>query len=273
MSQRDHYEPGVPCWVDTLQPNAPAAMEFYGGVFGWEFVPLDSASEGAGEYFVARFRTHAVAGVGAQTVDGAPQGSAWNTYVAVAAVDDAVERARSAGGTLVGGSSDLSSAARVAYIRDPTGAVIGMWEAKLRHGAELVNDSPAWVLSQLRTTDCDTVEVFYSAVFGWQPEPFALGEREITLCRLPGYVGGVPDQPVPRDVVAIIRPIEPDQGQPHWSVNFWIDDVDAAAVAIPRMGGRVISEPRNVPGSRTAVFSDPSGAVFMVDTVDTGQDT
>ena len=37
MSQRDDYEPGVPCWVDTLQPDPEAAMAFYGALFGWEF--------------------------------------------------------------------------------------------------------------------------------------------------------------------------------------------------------------------------------------------
>ena len=28
MSQRDDYEPGVPSWVDTLQPDPEAAMAF-----------------------------------------------------------------------------------------------------------------------------------------------------------------------------------------------------------------------------------------------------
>ena len=32
MSQRDDYEHGVPCWVDTLQPDPDTAMAF---LFGW----------------------------------------------------------------------------------------------------------------------------------------------------------------------------------------------------------------------------------------------
>ena len=31
------YPPGVPCWVDTGQPDVEAATEFYGGIFGWTF--------------------------------------------------------------------------------------------------------------------------------------------------------------------------------------------------------------------------------------------
>jgi uncharacterized protein len=34
MSERNGYEPGVPCWVDTLQPDAAAAVGFYSGLFG-----------------------------------------------------------------------------------------------------------------------------------------------------------------------------------------------------------------------------------------------
>ena len=37
MPERDGYIPGVPCWVDTSQPDPGAALAFYGGLFGWEF--------------------------------------------------------------------------------------------------------------------------------------------------------------------------------------------------------------------------------------------
>ena len=33
MSARDQYEHGVPCWVDTMQPDPGAAIDFYAGVF------------------------------------------------------------------------------------------------------------------------------------------------------------------------------------------------------------------------------------------------
>ncbi len=36
MLERSEYPPGVPCWIDT-QPDAEAAVQFYGGLFGWEF--------------------------------------------------------------------------------------------------------------------------------------------------------------------------------------------------------------------------------------------
>jgi hypothetical protein len=37
MTGRDGYPAGVPCWVDTEQPDPVAATEFYGPLFGWDF--------------------------------------------------------------------------------------------------------------------------------------------------------------------------------------------------------------------------------------------
>lgn len=34
MSERDDYPPGVPCWVDTVQADAEAAVRFYGELMG-----------------------------------------------------------------------------------------------------------------------------------------------------------------------------------------------------------------------------------------------
>jgi hypothetical protein len=36
MSDRDGYEPGVPCWVATIEPDPEAAAAFYGELFGWD---------------------------------------------------------------------------------------------------------------------------------------------------------------------------------------------------------------------------------------------
>ena len=65
MLERDGYPQGVPCWVDTAQPDPQAAVEFYGGLFGWEFedrMPADAP----GNYFVATIRGKDVAAIGSQ---------------------------------------------------------------------------------------------------------------------------------------------------------------------------------------------------------------
>jgi len=37
MRERDGSLPGVPCGVDTSQPDPEAAVAFYRGLFGWDF--------------------------------------------------------------------------------------------------------------------------------------------------------------------------------------------------------------------------------------------
>ena len=50
MPERDGYIPGVPCWVDTSQPDPDAAVDFYGGLFGWEFEDVMPAGTRGAKY-------------------------------------------------------------------------------------------------------------------------------------------------------------------------------------------------------------------------------
>ena len=52
MPERDGYIPGVPCWVDTSQPDPDAAVSFYGDLFGWQFQNFEGSPT---EYHMARF--------------------------------------------------------------------------------------------------------------------------------------------------------------------------------------------------------------------------
>ena len=57
------------------------------------------------------------------------------------------------------------------------------------------------------------------------------------LWRLPGYVGGVPEQPVSREVVAVMAQTA-DGEVAHWRVDFWIADADAAAARAAELAAR-----------------------------------
>jgi predicted enzyme related to lactoylglutathione lyase len=109
-------------------------------------------------------------------------------------------------------------------------------------------------------------KAFYGTVFGWRPDVFDADGVAITLWRLPGYVGGEPQQPVPRDVVAVMAPMgdRSRAARAHWSVDFWVDSADATAERAARLGGRILVPPHDTPGFRTAVLADPAGAAFSV---------
>jgi predicted enzyme related to lactoylglutathione lyase len=130
-------------------------------------------------------------------------------------------------------------------------------------------------MSSLNTRDPEAANEFYGAVFGWSTSSLDLGGSEATMWHVPGYVGGEPQQPVPRDVVATMTPIGdqlPDDVAPHWSVDFWVGDVDGAAEKAADLGGRVVAPPYDIPGTplRQAVLADPKGAAFSVTKVTVG---
>jgi uncharacterized protein len=267
MSERDGYQAGVPCWVASVHPDPEKAVAFYTELFGWEAEETMGANS-PGKYYLCRLRGRDVAAVGSRRGGGAPLVSAWGTYIWVESADDTVARVTDAGGSVILEPFDLLDAARMAVFADPAGAVFGVWQPGEHRGAQLVNEPGAWSISQLSTRDPESSKAFYGAVFGWETDTFDMGEGEVTLWRLPGYVGGEPEQPVSREVVGVMVPISGDRSSEdvsaHWSVDFWVDDVDAAADKAARLSGEVIVSPFDTSVGRTAVLADPQGAVFSV---------
>ena len=128
MSERDGYIHGVPCWIDTSQPDPEAALPFYGGLFGWEFE--DVMPDGTdGSYFIGRIRGGDVAAV-ASLPEGAPPMAMWNTYVWVDNVDETVTAARAAGGGVISEPFDVMDSGRMAVLSDPEGAVFCIWRRR-----------------------------------------------------------------------------------------------------------------------------------------------
>ena len=224
--------------------------------FAWEY-------EDGGGFLVARLRGRDVAAVTPLPPGVTPPPPPdWITDICVDSADDAADTARSAGGSMLAGPLD-GPTGRLAVIADPAGGVFCAREPAPHQGAQLVNEPGAWSMSRLDTPDTDGAKAFYAALFGWTTETFDLGETSITMFRLPGYIGGEPEQPVSREVVATM--CEADGDAPaHWSVDFWVDDVDTAAAAAERLNGKALVAPSDIPVGRTAVLADPAGATFSV---------
>ncbi len=265
MSERDGFEHGVPCWVDTWQPDADAAMSFYTQLFGWE--AEDTMPDGVeGTHYMCRLRGRDVAAI-ASRPEGAPPVTAWTTYVWVDDVDATVAKARDAGGSVLVEPFDALDGGRIAVIADPAGAALGVWAPGAHKGAQLVNEPGAYSMSALMTNDAEDSKRFYGEVFGWGIEAFAMGDDEMVMWLVEDYVGGEPQQPVRRDVVATMLPQDNGDGPPpHWHVDFWIADVDAAMAKVEELGGQVLTPPFDIPGTglRQAVFMDPQGASFSL---------
>src|SRR5438105_2695884 len=151
LPEREGYIAGVPCWVDTSQPDPDAAADFYGGLFGWEFEDAMPAGAPA-RYLIAGLRGGDVAAVSSPP-EGAPALAVWNTYVWVEDADEAAAKAREAGGTVLSDPFDVMDAGRMAVLADPEGAALCVWQAREHKGARVVNEPGSLNFNVLNTRD------------------------------------------------------------------------------------------------------------------------
>jgi predicted enzyme related to lactoylglutathione lyase len=278
MIERD-APTGVPCWIDIAPPDPEAAMDFYGGLFGWTFedrTPADSPES----YHVAQLRGGDAAGIGSLVPD-VPPVVGWNTYVRVDNVAATTAKVTAAGGTVIAGAHEATRLAGVAAFTDPAGARLYVWAPMGRLGAQRVNEANTWNWSDLSTNDLDGAKAFYGAVFGWVSSTIDIGSEVGTMWRVPGYAdflesiypgtrqrhedGGAPDGFT--EAIGWMERLTdetPTGDEPHWRVTFSVDDVRAAVERTTKLGGDVVVPPFDAGGSDVAVVSDPSGAVFTV---------
>jgi predicted enzyme related to lactoylglutathione lyase len=269
MPDRDGYIAGVPCWVDTSQPDPAAAAEFYSALFGWEtedVMPADSPVP----YFIARIRGRDVAAISGQQREDAPS---WNTYVQVDSADATADKVREAGGTVLTEPFDVMDSGRMAVFADPQGAVFYVWQPREHLGSRVVNEHGSVNFNDLRTSDVEGAKAFYGAVFGWSA--LEMGGNFFSWT-LPGYGDHLEElNPGMRermaemgapagfeDVVASLGAAS--GGEPsHWGVIFGVDDADAIAAKAGELGATVVAPPFDAPWVRTTVIADPQGATFV----------
>ncbi len=115
------------CWLDLAATDAPQAIEFYGGLFGWSarhqyanggtFVRLVHEGLDVGSLYPMR-ESQRAAGIA----------SHWTPYVRVGDAQAATRRARELGATVLVDPFMVDGVARIALIADPGGAAFGLWE-------------------------------------------------------------------------------------------------------------------------------------------------
>ena len=273
MPESDRYIPGVPCWVDTSQPDPAAAVEFYRGLFGWELT--DTMPPGSpAAYYVARQSGGDVAAVGSLP-EGSPPMAMWNTYIWVDSADETAERVRAAGGSVLTEPFDIFGAGRMAVFADAEGAVFCVWQPREHRGASVVNEPGSLNFNDLNTRDTDGAKAFYGAVFGWETidaggaEMWALpAYGDFLEARTPGMRAGMVEMGAPvgfENVVASLNPIADDQPDTpaHWGVTFGVADADEIAERAAELGGTVVVAPFDAPWVRMTVIADPQGATFV----------
>jgi predicted enzyme related to lactoylglutathione lyase len=244
------YPANTPSWVDLQTPDTKAAQAFYGSVLGWTTSDLGPE---AGGYAMFQKDGANVAGVGPTMAEGQP--AAWTSYVNVIDAEAIVARATIAGATILMEPMQILDAGHMALFADPTGAVLGLWQAGQHKGAEVANDPGTWCWNELNTRDTAKATSFYRHVFEWDPETTDMGGMTYTEWKNNGAtIAGMMEMP----------PMVPESVPAHWLAYFAVSDTDATVAGAEKLGATILMPATDIAPGRFAVLADPAGASFAV---------
>ena len=258
MGTRTRYGAGTFSWVELATTDPDDAKRFYGELFGWQ--AEDEEVPGGGIYTTARLDGESVAAITEQperqrTAEIPPN---WFNYVTVTDVNASAARVGELGGTVHAGPFDVMDTARVAVVADPTGAMVGLWEARSSIGAERVNDPGCLTSNELATDDVDAASTFYRELFGWSIEEVDTG-------------GGPRYWVIQHDGAAQgrnggIRELgrAEDSATPNWVPYFTVESVGDTLARADELGGSTLMPATPIPAGRFATVRDPQGTVFSI---------
>ncbi|BCL17520.1 VOC family protein [Micromonospora sagamiensis] len=221
--------PAVPDRVELVTTDVDAVRPFYTDLLGWTYA---DATGGA---------TALADGLPAAELRAGPAPARW--WTVFAADDPATVRAAatSAGARLHGDD-----------VHDPLGGCF-----RLGSGATAVAPGPGrpcWY--EYMTVAPGDADRFHADGLGLRATvpPGAPDDSYVLLTGDGRPVAGRLALPAP---LATVLPTG-------WMVYFAVSDPDAVAERAPRLGGRLLVPPRDVPTGRVATLADPGGAVFTV---------
>jgi uncharacterized protein len=112
--------------IELATSDVDKAKSFYGTLFDWQL--KDEAMGGGMTYTMIGVGQGTGGGMMKQMMPGAP--SAWLPYVEVSDIRASTDKAKSLGATVIRDVMPVMEAGFIAIIADPTGAVLGLWQAK-----------------------------------------------------------------------------------------------------------------------------------------------
>lgn len=236
----DMRRTGTPCWLD-LQTDVERAKAFYGAALGWTFTPIGPEF---GEWCIARVDGEAVAGVG----PGEPR--PWQVFLHTDDIGETCMAARAAGGTVTVVPGDVGELGRAAQLRDPGGAIVGLWQPGTHTGFGVTEapGAPAWF--EVNTREGEAVRDFFAGLFDLSAETMT----EMVYHTL--HADG-------RPCYGVLQMTDAWEGiDPVWTAYFAVADADATLERVKAAGGAVLYGPFDTPFGRVAVCKDPMDTVF-----------
>ncbi|MBR8744316.1 VOC family protein [Nocardiopsis sp. MG754419] len=251
------YVLGSPCWAEVTSPDVDASAAFYGRLFGWE---AESAGPETGGYVNFRLEGALVGALSPRMTEDQP--IAWTIYLNTPDVDATVAAARDLGATVYVDPMEVMGLGRMAYLADPQGGAVPLWQPRSFPGAEVVDAPGSLMWTELWTPSVVGAKDFYGALLGWEFADVPIGDDTYATIRPAeqgedryfGGMMGVPPERLPQT-----------EGAADWHPVFHVVDCDAAVARVREAGGQVYMGPDDAPGvGRLAVCSDPFSAGFVL---------
>jgi uncharacterized protein len=246
-------------WHELLTTDPKAAGAFFSKIIGWKTKAWGDDQRYT--LFVSGDRQRAGLMVLPEDAKAMGAPANWMTYVGTSDVDATARQAASLGATVLRSPEDIPGAGRYAVLRDPQGAVFGIYKSNHPAGPDAPAEVGEFSWHELATTDYKAAFAFYQRLFGWE-ETNAMDMGEMGVYQMFGQskqgrtLGGLFNKPSQMP------------GPPAWLPYIRVPDARKSAEAIKKAGAQIINGPMEVPGGDwIAQGLDPQGAMFAVHSV------
>jgi len=238
-------------WYELLTSDVDAARAFYGDVIGWKWIAHGTVPG----YYMFAAGDVTVGGLMATPREAGMSEPVWLGYIHVTDVDATVSAVLRDGAVQCVPPTDIASVGRFSMILDPQGVPVYVMtpqpqSAQSQSFAARVGHCQ-WC--ELVTSDPLAAVGFYTRHMGWQKgDVMSMGPMgDYQFVSGGGQHFG-----------AIMKRAA---GRPIWRYYFGVDHIDRAVAAVVAGGGKMRSEPQQVPGGAwAAVVIDPQGAEFGI---------
>lgn len=244
------FPTGAPVWIDLGTPDQHASRAFYGELFGW-------TSEDPGPEFggYVNFLNDGVMVAGCMQGEAATSG--WGIYLATPDIDATAAAVTAKGGTVTLPPMPVGELGQMAFIADPGGASIGLWQPGQHAGFGVLAEpgAPSWF--ELHTSAYDASVAFYRDALGWDARTMSdePSFRYTTFGEGADARAGIMDASVYLPEGASLA---------EWSIYFQVEDADKTVAQAQSLGATVIDQPEDSPYGRLATLADAHGARFKI---------
>ena len=253
MPTRETPPIGAPCWVDISSTDIDATRRFYTGLFGWT---AEEPNAEFGGYFNFLRDGEVIAGGWTYQEEQGGVPNVWATYLATDDAQKTCDAAAAEGGQVIAPPMVVGEFGTMAFMIDPTGAAIGVWEPNTHQGFATIMETGAPSWHELHTRDFDTAVSFYRNVFRWETQEMGDTDefRYTVLVNGEQMLAGIMDATkfLPEGVPA------------YWGVYFGTADCDASVAKVVELGGSVVRPAEDTPYGRIAVVRDSTGTTFSL---------